>query len=135
MQEQQLANFEGWALVEIMGHQSAAGYVTTQYFGGTAVFRVVQQEKPAEEVTLERDQYFDGNYLYAGSKIRVSRPRAETYVAASSLYRMTPCTEAQAQQRQPTVIEVIEWAERKALLSPDDRLDNEEEGDEDDDES
>ncbi len=44
MSEQQLAMFEGYAIVEIMGHQKVSGYVTTQYFGGTAVFRVVQQE-------------------------------------------------------------------------------------------
>lgn len=47
--EQQLASFEGYAIVEIMGHQKAAGYVTTQYFGGTAVFRVVQPERDDED--------------------------------------------------------------------------------------
>lgn len=98
-----------------MGHQKAAGYVTTQYFGSVAVFRVVQQEQPPEEVTLDRDQYMDGTRLYAGSKVRISRPRAETFAAASSLYRMTPCNEAQANAEQPRTVEVIFRAERKEL--------------------
>lgn len=115
MDEQQLASFEGYAIVEIMGHQKATGYVTTQYFGGTAIFRVVQQEYPVEEITLEADQWLDGERLYAGSKVRVSRPRAETFVAAASLYRMTPCTEQEANAMQPRKIEVLERAERKAI--------------------
>lgn len=114
-QEQQLATFEGYAIVEIMGHQRVAGYVTTQYFGGTAVFRVVQQEQPPQEIVLESDEWIDGKFVYAGSKIRISRPRAETFVAAASLYRMTPCSEEQANELQPKVVEVVERAERKAL--------------------
>ena len=117
LSEQTLANFEGWAIVEIMGHQKVSGYVTTQYFGGTAVFRVVQQEQPPQESVLDRDQWLDGALLYAGSKVRISRERAETFVAASSLYRMTPCTEEQANKSQPVKIEVLERAERKALTA------------------
>lgn len=137
-QEQQLANFEGYAIVEIMGHQRAAGHVTTQYFGGVAVFRVVQQEIPDETITLDKDQWIDGERLYAGSVIRVSRPRAETFVAASSLYRMTPCTEAEATASQPKKIEVVMRAERKLVSAPsalgdedDDELDNEWDDEED----
>ena len=114
-QEQQLATFEGYAIVEIMGHQRVSGYVTTQYFGATAVFRVVQQEQPPQEMTLDADQWIDGVRVYAGSKVRISRPRAETFVAASSLYRLTPCTEEQANCSQPAKVEVIERAERKAI--------------------
>ncbi len=115
--EQQQANFEGFGIVQQMGHKTVAGYVTTEYFGGVAVFRVVQQEQPPEEVTLDRDGSVNGHYLYAGSKVRVSRPRAETYIAVSSLYALTPCTESEANARQPKTIEIIERAERKALAA------------------
>lgn len=118
-QEQQLATFEGYAIVEIMGHQRVAGYVTTQYFGSTAVFRVVQQEQPPEEIVLESDQWIDGERIYAGSKVRFSRPRAETFVASASLYRMTPCSEDQANRDQPKVVEVVERAKRKVIAAPD----------------
>lgn len=113
--DQQLSTYEGYAIVEIMGHQRVSGYVTTQYFGATAVFRVVQQEQPPQEMTLDADQWIDGVRVYAGSKVRISRPRAETFVAASSLYRLTPCTEEQANCSQPAKVEVIERAERKAI--------------------
>jgi hypothetical protein len=33
-------DFNGWAIVEIMGHQKFAGYVHTQAVGGTAMVRV-----------------------------------------------------------------------------------------------
>lgn len=117
MSEQQQAKFEGFAIVEIMGHQTAAGYVTTEYFGNVGVFRVVQQEQPAEELTLPRDGSFDGHYLYAGSKVRISRPRAECLIAVSSLYRLTPCTEDEANKSQPKTVEILERAERKVLAS------------------
>lgn len=117
MNEQQLANFEGFALVAQMGHKAVAGYVTTEYFGAVAIFKVVQQERPPEEITIERDGAVNGHYLYAGSKVRISRPRAVHYVPVHSLYDMTPCTEEEANAQQPKTIEIIERAERKALAS------------------
>jgi len=39
MIDQQQAKFEGFALVEIVGHQRVAGFVTTEYFGNVAVFQ------------------------------------------------------------------------------------------------
>src|SRR5215467_13892732 len=34
------ATFEGWAILEIFGHQRYAGYVTTQTFGAASMFRL-----------------------------------------------------------------------------------------------
>ena len=114
------SKFEGYAIVEIMGHQTVAGYVTTEAFGSVVMFRVVQSEVPAEEKTLDRDEYMHGYSLPAGSRVRASRHRAETYVGAASVYRMTPCTEAEASARQPVEFEVLYKAERKALATPED---------------
>lgn len=36
----QTAKFETWAIIEIMGHQKYAGYVTEQSIGGSAMVRV-----------------------------------------------------------------------------------------------
>lgn len=33
MTEQQQAKFDGWAIVDVMGHQRYAGYVTTEAYG------------------------------------------------------------------------------------------------------
>ena len=112
MGEVQQSKFEGYAIVEIMGHQMVSGYVTTEAFGSVVMFKVVQQEIPATEKVLDRNQYVDGEYCAVGSRVRISRERAETYVGGGSVYRLTPCTEEQANASQPAKVEIIEKAER-----------------------
>lgn len=104
--------FEGFAIVEILGHQRVAGYVTTEAFGSVVMFKVAQSELPATETVLKDSQYVDGEYCPAGSKVRISRERAETFVGAASVYRMTPCTEEQATKAQPCKVEILEKAQR-----------------------
>lgn len=116
--EEQQEKFEGYAIVEIMGHQKVAGFVTTVAFGSTVMFKVVQDECPAEERILNKDEWLGGRYIYQGSKVRASRKRAETYVGASSVYRMTPCSQVDAFRLQPVDFEVLEMAERKELPEP-----------------
>lgn len=117
MIDQQQAKFEGYGLVEIMGHQRVAGFVTTEYFGNVAVFHVVMPEVAAEEIEIPARQWIDTEYLEAGSRVRVSRPKVERFVAASSLYRLTPCTQADAITQQPRVVEVVFRAERPKELA------------------
>ena len=48
--EQQAATqsrFEGWAIVEMFGHQREAGFVTTESFGPACLFRVDTPALPA----------------------------------------------------------------------------------------
>ncbi len=117
LEQQQLAKYEGYAIVQQMGHKTVAGFVTTEYFGSVAMLRVVQQEQPPEEITISEDQWINGRMIYAGSKVRILRQRAEQYVAASSLYAFTPCTAEEAHRSQPKTVEVIEAAERKTLAA------------------
>lgn len=120
MDNQQQAQFEGWALVEIMGHQRVAGYVTTQAFGSTVMFRVEQQEvAPREEVVTENRYESGVGYLRPGDRIRISRERAETYIGAGSVYRMTRITEAEAMKCQSLKIEVLERAALPELTAGD----------------
>ena len=121
--------FEGWAVVEIMGHNREIGYVTTQYFGGSALFRVDQPELPEREYTLEHPQYVGTEYCPAGSTVkRVAVPAKTAYVGASSVFRMTPCTEEMArasnEQMIPRPIQILHIAEAKQL-EPGDPDDNE----------
>jgi len=51
------AKFEGWAVVEIMGHNREIGFVTTEYFGGPALFRVDQPEFPEREYEYPLERY------------------------------------------------------------------------------
>lgn len=92
--EQQQAKFEGWALVEMMGHQREIGFVTTEYFGGAALFRVDTPAIPEREFELKRPQYVDGRWSGTGSKVkRVAIPAKSRLVSPGSLYAITPCTE------------------------------------------
>ena len=66
-EQQETFRFDGWAIIEFMGHRKRAGQVKTADIGGTAVFQVTTHTP-------------DG------------QPLVEVY-AASSLYCLTPVTE------------------------------------------
>jgi hypothetical protein len=72
----EVAKFEQWCVVEIMGHKRFAGFVSEQSLGGTSFVRV-----DVPEVTTE-----DGTKLAAFSKI----------FGAASIYCLSPCTEETA---------------------------------------
>ena len=91
------AKFEGWAKVEVMGHQSHIGHVTTQAFGGAVLFRIDRPGLPEEETTLEHSEWVDDKRAPAGSVVK--KPALEpvsVLVGAASIYRIVPCTEAAA---------------------------------------
>jgi hypothetical protein len=88
------SSFEGWAIVEIMGHNKEIGYVTTQYFGPVGLFRVDQPELPEREYELKSPQYVGHKWTPAGAKVkRSSLPAKTALVGPSSIFRITPCTE------------------------------------------
>lgn len=101
MTEQQQASFEGWAVVEMMGHRKEIGFVTTQAFGQAVLFRVDTPELPEREFVLTSPEYaeVDGarSWCPSGTKVkRASSPARSCLVAPSSLYAMNPCTEEAA---------------------------------------
>ena len=107
-EETQTARFEGWAIVEIMGHRRVAGFVTTEAFGSVVMFRVTAPEIPETEETLDRDQYFDGHMLGKGSRIATGRPRISTLIGSGSVYQMTECTERAALAANPLASRIVE---------------------------
>ena len=97
--EQQQAHFEGWAVVEMMGHQREIGFVTTEYFGGAALFRVDTPEIAEREYELKRPDWIGSRHVPAGSKVkRAAIPAKSRFVAPGALYALTPCTEETARQ-------------------------------------
>ena len=116
------AKFEGWAKVEVMGHQSHVGHVTTQAFGGAVLFRIDRPGLPEEEITLEQSEWVDDKRAPAGSvvKRRALEP-VSVLVGASSIYRIIPCTEeaAMAAIRNTTrPLMLVKLAEAPALPLP-----------------
>ena len=104
--EAQQNSFEGWAVVELFGHQREVGFVTTQVFGSAVLFRIDTPELPEREYALERPAYasleLDGStarrkWCPEGSRVkRQAVPARTKLVGPSAIYAMTPCTEATA---------------------------------------
>lgn len=101
-QQAQQAKFEGWAIVEMMGHQREVGFVTTENYGAACLFRVDTPMLPEREYILRRPEYAkdaSGNERFApvGSKVhRRAVPAKSRLVGVPSIYAITPCTEETA---------------------------------------
>jgi hypothetical protein len=92
------AQYQGWSIVELMGHQREIGHVTTEYYGAAALFRVDSPELPEREfVTTTPETGEKGEWIPAGSKVRrPAVPARSRLVAPGSLYAINPCTEEAA---------------------------------------
>jgi hypothetical protein len=116
------ASFNGWAKVEVMGHQSHIGHVTTEAYGGTVLFRIDSPGLREEEQTLDQSEWIGDQRVPAGSVVKVPAiPPFTVLVGAGSIYRIVPCTEDAAMkairttQRRPLM--VIKLAEAPAIES------------------
>src|SRR6266850_556119 len=127
MTEPKQSAFEGWAVVELMGHQREIGYVTTEAYGQAVLFRVDTPELPEREFTLTAPQWAgdDGSRAWtpAGAKVkRAASPARSRLVAPGSLYAINPCTEEAARAALEAMIHrpliVIEVPAGLALAAP-----------------
>jgi hypothetical protein len=119
-QTTQQARFEGWAVCEIFGHQVEAGFVTTEYFGSAALFRVDVPAFDEREFELKRPQWIGDNYAPIGSRVkRAATPARTRLVGPSAIFSMTPCTEEAArlaiENNHPRPLMVVSLAERTQL--------------------
>ena len=106
MSEPKQAAFEGWAIVEIFGHQKAIGFVTTEAYGSAVLFRVDTPELPEREVTLSRDSYLtitqaegleQSKWYGKGSRVQRQAVQASSQlIGPGAIYRLVPCTESVA---------------------------------------
>ena len=120
--EQQQAQFEGYAILELMGHNREAGYVTTQYFGGPALFRIDQPEIPEREYELTRAQWIDNVLAQPGTKVRREAvPGKTAFVGPSAVFRMTPCSKETVEHAvdgmMPAPIKILHLVAREELVS------------------
>lgn len=113
------SKYEGWAVVEMFGHTREVGYVTTEYFGPTALLRIEVPPLLEREVTLLRPEWIDGELAGAGSKIaRSAVPGRTRFVGPGAIYALNPCTQDAAfsaleaiTQREVKVIELVKRAQ------------------------
>lgn len=138
------STYDGWAILEIFGHQKYAGYVKTEYFGTAAMFRCdVPPLKERERVTRSgcyvETETDSRSWVPPGSTVK--QPATQGYsklFGVGAIYSMTPCDEAAALKAveglQPRSLMLVSLPEGKALAAAaDDPGDDEEdESDEED---
>jgi hypothetical protein len=126
----QQSSFEGFAILEIFGHQKYAGYVKTEYFGSECMLRLdIPPLQERERVTkggcyvLEhRDG--QGNELRSwvppGSTVKeIATDGYSKMFGVKAIYSMTPCDEkaclAAVAELQPRPLMLVKLPEGKAL--------------------
>ena len=99
MPEPKQSCFEGWAVVELMGHQREIGYVTTEAYGQSVMFRIDTPGLDEREYELPRPEYVEHHWMPAGTKVkRPASPARSRLVDPGSLYAINPCSEEAARQ-------------------------------------
>jgi hypothetical protein len=120
---EQQAKFEGWALVEIFGHQRYAGFVTTEQFGQAAMFRVDVPPLPERErVTKSYEYAEDGASIPPGSTVKEAALDGYSKLfGVGAIYALTPCDEAAAMKAveatRPRKLQLVKLADVRALAA------------------
>lgn len=93
--------FEGWAILELMGHRRLAGFVSEQDIAGSAFVRIDVPGYIHTEPTGEQDE----------------RGKATQFYSPQAVYCITPTTEqtARATATASSVAPFSEWELRRAL--------------------
>jgi hypothetical protein len=122
MIDNQQAKFEGWAMIEMMGHQRETGFVTTEYYGAAALFRVDVPELPEREYAIERPEYTPQGLLPIGTVVkRGALPARTRLIAPGAVYAINPCSEEVARRAvdsaQPRPLILVKLPEGKQIES------------------
>ncbi len=98
MTDVQQARFDGWAIVDVLGHQRYVGYVTTEAYGQAVLFRVDVPALEERERVTERPGYITGQgYAPAGTIVKEGAVAGYTkLIGSGSIYTLTPCTKEAA---------------------------------------
>lgn len=65
-------NFEGWALVELFGHQKIVGYASEASIAGGAFLRV---DVPKQDKTTDFTRYYGAAAIYSISPVSEEKRR------------------------------------------------------------
>lgn len=116
------AKFEGWAIVELFGHQREAGFITTQYFGNAAMFQLDVPELVERDYILEKPEWGKEGMIPAGSTVKKEPiPGRTRLINPSAVYALNPCDEAGVRKALETgarrEIKLIKLADGKQLVA------------------
>ena len=98
MTEQSQSHFDGWAIVEVFGHQRYAGKVTTEAYGQAVMWRVDVPEIPEREKLVHYSTLTAKDGIApAGSVVKYDEiPGYTKLFGTGAIYAVTPCTEEAA---------------------------------------
>jgi hypothetical protein len=98
MSDVQQSKFDGWAIVDVLGHQRYVGYVTTEAFGQAVLFRIDVPALDERERTTKQPGYISGHgYCPAGTRVKEAEVAGYTkLIGSGSIYAITPCTKEAA---------------------------------------
>jgi hypothetical protein len=93
------ATYEGWAILELMGHRERPGYIKEVEIAGGKMLRI--------DIPVQKDD--------AGQDVMVTE-----FYGAAALYCMTPCSEEIARGRatpynDPRPVKPMEYRERRQI--------------------
>jgi hypothetical protein len=110
MSEQQQSKFDGWAVVDVLGHQRYVGYVMTEAYGSAVLFRIDVPALEERERVTKRPGYVGDKYCPAGTTVKEGPVEGYTkLIGAGSIYSITPCTKDAA-------LKAVEDAQARPLL-------------------
>jgi hypothetical protein len=114
------SKFDGWAVVEIFGHQRYAGYVTTQAFGQAVMFRVDVPPLEERERVAKSYEWIDDRNFPPGTTVKETAvPGYTKLFGVGAIYAITPCTQDAAVQAvaaiQPRKLQFVKLAPKQAL--------------------
>jgi hypothetical protein len=93
MSELQQARFDGWAIVDVLGHQRYVGYVTTEAYGQAVLFRIDVPALDERQRVTERPGWIGDKYAPAGTTVKEGPVDGYTkLIGSGSIYAITPCT-------------------------------------------
>ena len=92
------AAFNGWGIVDILGHQRYVGYIATEAYGQAVLFRVdVPALEERERVTKAPGYIQERGYCPAGTTVKEgAMPGYTKLIGAGSIYTLTPCSQEAA---------------------------------------
>ncbi len=109
--ENQQAKFDGWAIVDVLGHQRYVGYVTTEAYGQAVLFRIDVPALEARERVTKQPGYVGDGYCPAGTTVKEGAIEGYTkLIGSGSIYAITPCT-------QDAALKAVDEMQRRPLMS------------------
>jgi hypothetical protein len=118
----QQSSFEGWAILEIFGHQRYAGFVKTEVFGTASMFRLDVPALEERTRVTKRAGSVDGQWAPAGTTVKESAtPGYSKLFGVGAIYCLTPCTQeaalAAVEEIQPRALMLVSLPEGKTLAA------------------